>query len=219
MMSLLQIDYLTILKQKIIYMKNLLKTFIGVFVLSTLIISCSNDDDMGSDSNKNYIKVGETVYELSTGAMENFGKYDNGIDKYDGYNICLTLVSKGVSLSGDEDGEMVITGSGQIFYFDMYTSKGSSFDDRDYNFDGIPPTQIGTFNDGACWLSWDESEDGDWNDITSGKVTVSKNGNEITINCTDENGKNITGFYKGPLIYYDYAWEQKSARIISKQRK
>ena len=45
------------------------------------------------------------------------------------------------------------------------------------------------------------------------------NGYEITINATNENGKSITGYYKGTLNYFDYAAIYKSGRMVSKNKK
>jgi hypothetical protein len=197
-------------------MKNLFKTFTGAVLLGVLLTSCNKDDD-NENPTKNYFKVDDITYEISSGVLENYGIDYAG--QYEGYNLDLNLVSKGIQVSEDDYGEMEVTGSGQIIYFEMFSSNGLSLDNGDYNFDGISPFPVGTFDYGDYAINWDENDE-DWIEISSGKVTVNKTGNEyeITINCTDENGANITGYYKGLLEYYNYDTESKSTRAIQKRR-
>jgi hypothetical protein len=78
----------------------------------------------------------------------------------------------------------------------------------------------GTFDYGWVLINWDaDIDDCDIDqDIEGGTVTVSKSGDvyEITINCTDEDGKTVTGYYKGTLKYYDY--DQKKTTRTEKRR-
>ncbi len=183
-------------------MKKEMKMFLGVCLLTTLLVSCKKDDNV-EISKKNFLKVGDTEYVLAKGTMENYGK-DNQDAYYNGYNIDLYLVSKEISITTDSDGYLDLSGSEQTIYFEMFSSKGTEFDNGDYVFSTGNNIPIVTFDEGGYNLMY--SIDEDEIEITSGKVTIEKNGNEynITIACKDSSGKSITGFYKGELQYFNY---------------
>ena len=185
--------------------------------MSTLLIGCDKDDD-DKTGTKNYLKIGDTEYDLSAGILENYGTDDDNSWHY-GYNTDLTLYSAGLSLQIDEDDDYDVTGKGHGIYFEMFSNSGNSLNNGDYIFSSTEPYPIGTFAGGGYVINYD-SENDDYEgegDIVSGKVSVSKSGSEysITINCTDENGAKITGFYKGTLRYFDYTVDNKSANLKS----
>ena len=193
-------------------MKHLFNLFTVIFLLSVTIVGCDEDDE---NTDKNFFKVGDTEYELVSGALENYGQ-DEGEDQdlvYDGYNIDLTLCSKGVNITTDEEGDMHCTGEGQILYFEIFTTSGNALDNGEYIFDGTSPFPTGTFDVGLYLTDWDEdNEDHDWIEFTTGILMVSKNGDEyeITISGTDDNTNIITGYYKGTLSYFNYDSDEKS---------
>lgn len=195
-----------------------MKLFLGLFLVSSLLSSCDKDDNDNGDTSKNYLKVGDTEYVLFKGAMENYGTNDNEDEEwnYDGYNIDLSLASEGISITTNSYGEMNYSGSGQLLYFEMFSSKGNEFDSREYTFSSANNFPIGTFNDGEYSLAYTDDDD-EWIEITSGEITISKSGSEysITIACTDENDKSVTGFFKGSLQYFDNTTETKSASLKS----
>jgi hypothetical protein len=184
-------------------MRKLFKVFIGIFVFSSLLISCSDDDDQ--DKN-NELKVGDVTYNLEDGLLLNAGEDDGSYDfEWDGYYHMLALVSF------DMDTENVPAGE-QIIFFNMFSSNPASLDIGDYTFDLTSPFVVKTFTASGYSVNFDpEVEDPD--DlmeglvlITSGTVSVGKNGStyEINANCTDINGKTVKAYYKGTLDYYDY---------------
>jgi hypothetical protein len=103
----------------------------------------------------------------------------------------------------------------------MFSKTGNSLDIEDYIFTSTEPCSIGTFDDGGYVINYDSENEGDVDDdefeFTDGTISVSKSGNEytITIDCTSENGKRITGFYKGTLRYFDWTVDDKSASLKS----
>lgn len=195
-------------------MKKLVKLFCALFLASSMFISCDKDDD---DNEKNHFTSGGKEYALTQGAFENYGLTDTADYEHDGYNLDLFLFSDGFTISTDSDGEMDVTGTGQYLYFELFTSKGSEFDSREYTFNDSVPYPVGTFDYGEFNLNYSEDIDDNEIEITSGKVTISKDGDmySISIDCVDENKNAVTGFYKGSLKYFDYTVEEKSAGIKS----
>lgn len=192
-------------------MKNMMKLLIGVLVVSTVLISCKKDDDNEKET-KNFLKIGETEYDLSAGILENYGTGDKGW--YNGYNTDLTLYSKGLSMELDGN-DYGMVGKGHLIYFEMFSTAGNVLDNKEYTFTSADVCPIGTFDEADYVINFDyenfvfES----YADIENGKVTVSVKGSEysITINCTDKKGKKVTGFYKGTLRYFDMTKGKKSA--------
>ncbi len=206
-------------------MEKLVKLFCGLLLASSLLISCDKDED-DDVSQKNYLKIGETEYVLSKGMYENYGQMEWEGWQYDGYNLDLTLFSSGLTNSTDSEGYTDLSGSGQVIYFEMFSSKGNEFDSRDYTFSSSEPYPVGTFDYGEFCISYsDDNEVNNWIDISSGKVTISKSGDtySITIDCKSENGDNIKGFFKGTLQYIDRTVETRSTRMtpskLSKRKK
>lgn len=168
---------------------------------------CKDDDDDKDEETVNYFKVGGEYSEISHGALISFGTDDY----YEGYNFDLYLVSAGISDGGD-DGP---TGSGVMIYFELFTSSSTSLASGEYNYDDESDIfPVGTFDYADYCLDWsDENEDNSFIEFASGKVNVSKVGNEYILNISgkDEFGNTITGYYKGLLTQYDGS--KKSAKV------
>ena len=196
-------------------MEKISKLFYGLIIASSLLISCDkgNDNDIPQ---RNHLKIRGTEYVLSKGIYENYGLMIDDLLQHDGYNLDLTLVSEGFTISTDSFGYADVSGSGQAIYFVMFSSKGDEFDSRDYTFSSSEPHPIGTFDDSSAWgiiTSVGSAEA----TIKSGKVTISKGSSEysITIDCISENGEAVTGFFKGSLQYFDYTtFEKVSTSLI-----
>ncbi len=98
-------------------------------------------------------------------------------------------------------------GKGSGISFEMFSSKTNELDNGDYRYADSNPNLIRTFDDGFYAINYNsengETEEDDF--ITGGTISVSKDGEKysITIDCIAENGKKITGFYKGILQYID----------------
>lgn len=186
-------------------MKKTIKLLL--IVLGTLLFSCDKNDDDQSEPN-NYLKIGDTEYDLSAGVLENYGADENG-DDFAGYNTDLTLYSSGLSLQQDGDGDWELSGKGHGIYFEMFSTIGTALDSHNYSYTEAEPSPIGTFDDGEYVTNYDTEVEGGGTDgeIISGKVDVKKDGStySITIDCTGSNGEKITGFYKGTLFYVDWS--------------
>lgn len=152
---------------------------------------------------KNYLKIGNYEYDLSTGVLE----YNSQAEGNEGFDLDLGLFSKNVIISGNDNGGYGILGSGEIIQFDMFTSNERFLDKGIYSFQNTPPYPIGTFSYGLYTVGWEQGDlslDNTFR-ISSGKITVDKKGKEyeISIDCKDENGNDVTGYYKGALQYFN----------------
>ncbi|HJX71136.1 MAG TPA: hypothetical protein VJ346_04270 [Bacteroidales bacterium] len=183
-------------------------------VLFCLIILAGCKKDKDEDSSDNYIKYDGKMYPVDKGVLENFGDNDDGV-----YNLDLSLISDGITLI-ESQGELTgATGTGNIIYFEMYTNSSTQLDNGNYEYNYLAE-EPGTFDEGWIGINYDfDDEEGDIElEIEDGTITVTKNGYvyEITISCTDDAAKSVTGYYKGTLKYYDYG--EKKSTITDKRR-
>jgi len=199
-------------------MKSLTGMFASVFFVSAMCLSCSKDDDKNSSA-KNYFKVKDKSYSISAGSLENYGMDTDTTDdwEYEGYNVDLALFSTGLRLETSEKGYLNVYGTGQVLYFEILTTAGHTLDEISYSFDASDGTfKPGTFDIASYSLAWDDEKDNNyWTEIVSGTLEVSKEGNtyELKVDCVDESGFEVTGYFKGPLQYFDYDSKKKSAPV------
>lgn len=183
-------------------MKNLFKLspfILEVLCIFFLFVSCEKDNTSSSNNSSlnNYILAGDTEYKIWKSHLENEGERPK---YHEGYETILNLYSN----SYYEDG-----GNGLDIYisFTMYTETGFKLENGTYSFNNNKPYPTGSFSEGEyeeCTGMQDECSDDV--EISSGIIVVSESGGSysITIDCTDENGKEITGSYKGKLSVIDY---------------
>ena len=171
-----------------------------------MLMSCDKDEDeIIPDSN--FFKVGDKEYSLSDkGFITNFGAMENG-----GYNTDLTLYSEGLTLvTNDENDRSYFDGKGHLFQFEMCSSSGTDLDTREYVVPDSEDFPVGSFigyysiNYEYDYENFTSSSDAEGMTIT-GKVNITKDGNDYTIiiDCKNEKGIDVTGFYSGPLDYFD----------------
>ncbi|MFY0625469.1 MAG: hypothetical protein JXR07_04185 [Reichenbachiella sp.] len=181
-------------------MKNwLIYSFIAL-LSGSLFISCGGEDDEDNTPEiANHMIIDGVEYDLSAGFIENYGT-DSW---HEGYNTDLTLYSEGISVVNNE-----LVGAGHIIYFEMFSSTSSSLDSDDYNYSSNEPHPIGTFDYGLYLVNgnFETEEVEDIDDITEGTVSVSLTGNEysITFDCVSFGEKEMSGYYKGTLEFFDY---------------
>jgi hypothetical protein len=185
-------------------MKNLIKIFTGILVLSLALAGCKKDKDKGVS---NYFKVNGTTYALAEGVLENEGTSES----YEGYNLYLTLLSNGFTVDENDDW----TGSGKVILFELYSISATSLPSGNYDFDDVTsPSPTFSFDWGMYALDLVLSPpSGTGVDLVSGTLTVVKDGSsyDITLkNCEDEDGNTITAHFAGTLQYFDLS--KKSAK-------
>ena len=123
-------------------MRNLLKLFIGLAVVSVFAVSCKKDN-----AKKSTLKIGTTEYELSTGYLLNYGPRGNG------YNLDLRLYSDGISAQGETSGFTAAVGSGKLIYFWLTTTSPKGIGAGVYSYN--PDAQVaGTFYSAYYYLDY-----------------------------------------------------------------
>ncbi len=189
-------------------MKKLFTTSLGVLAICLFFIGCKKDDNKSSASNS--FKFDNTEYKLSNGFLENYGKSGT-----EGYNLDLTLISSEFTIH-ESNGEVdSLTGTGDVIYFELYGSEPGKLSIKDYTYNESSYAD-GTFDYGFVGMNFNPNTmTGTIHEITAGKVSVKNNGSEyeISFDCTLDTGKNITGYYKGSLKYYNYAKKKSVLRL------
>lgn len=201
-------------------MRKAILFYLTLIFLSASIISCNKKDDPKDPDF--YLKVGDTVYELSSGILEAYGdQEDVDIDgfEFEGYNLDMYLTSKGISEEKTLSGNLDITGKGQVLYFELISSTIDGLTPGVYTFSTTSPIPAISISYSDYSLDWREEESWDevWIDVVSGQLTVARSGStyEITIDCTDINGKKIEGYYKGSLLLFEYYSGKKGMKARS----
>jgi hypothetical protein len=168
---------------------------------STLIYSCKDDSSSNDQTNTNdptgIITWDDVNFTVTKGIIEEYGIIEDGI-----YNFDLTLFTDGVTYDGNE-GEW--SGKGSILYFEMYSPDSTDLANGTYTFDFNDEKPF-TMSDGVALYEYIPAADSVIKEaaITAGSVVVSKSNNQyvITLDCTSQTGKKITGEYKGDLFRY-----------------
>lgn len=173
----------------------------GIIICAVLgITGCSKDKGEG-----NYFLYGGVEYPLNQGVMQFYGQLTEGA----GYNFDVSIFSSGITYDSDV---AELKGAGQAIYFEMFSSSASLLANGDYLFDMLASESGLTFDKGnfGTDLNFD-AQTGTIINIISGKVTVSKSGNEYELSFRGEiqGGETVTGHYKGILSYYDWSSGKK----------
>ncbi len=183
-------------------------------MMSFIIFACTKEGD--APEMKNSITYNNVQYDVSKGLLEYYGNIQGS-----GQNIDLILLSPGLTPVITNDQVDSITGIGNGIYFEIFTANSSTLDIRDYSFDATHSGSPGTFDDGNAIFNFNTvTGSGTSLDLTAGKLTVISNGPvyELTFKCTGDDGKSITGYYKGSLQYYDMSSSTRSA-LLKKRHK
>jgi len=183
-------------------MRKCFYSIFWVLFVSFFFIRC-DEENQNDLVQKNHLKIGNDEYDLSTGVL----KYNRQAGANEGVDLDLALFSKNVIISGNDNGGYGILGSGEIIQFDMFTSNDKYLDDGNYVYQNNPPYPIGTFSYGLYTVGWEQGDlsvDNTFR-IVSGKISVDKKVEEyeITIDCKDEKGNVVTGYFKGELQYFN----------------
>lgn len=185
-------------------MKTLSKhLLLGLLMSNLLLISCKKDTAEIENviTKKSFLKIGDKEYNLAKGAFLNDGKEDSSLV----YFHELAFFSDSFSLTTSQFGEMEISGSGQLIYFDLYSSMGEQLDEGDYMYSSESGSFVKTFDYGAYFINYSsDNTENEEVEIISGTLSVSKTDGEysITINCMSEDGEIVTGFFNGKLEYF-----------------
>ncbi|HNX65940.1 MAG TPA: hypothetical protein PKH02_03605 [Bacteroidales bacterium] len=175
-------------------MKKLSLLLLSLAVVSLVLTGCKKSNDR-----KNYLQVGNEVYDLALGDMEYYGTATGG------YDIGLNLLTTGITV--DADGYWQGTGTGIWFEFISDINNGLSSGTYEYSGSSVAFT---LYDVGYC-LDWTTNyETNVWVYLDSsegGYVKVVKNGTkyEVTFKGKDEDGNAVKGNFSGTFAIYDFS--------------
>ncbi len=152
----------------------------------------------------NYFAFGDTEYDLNWGKFTNSGLSGASDGSYD---VELILASSELT-DENADGEYDNVNGVDAIIFQLNCVSGTDLEEGVYTYSS-DTEEAGTWNWGeyltnASYDSITDTTTYDFKEyITNGTVTVSISGSTyiIEIDCTDEEGNAITGYYKGSLDY------------------
>lgn len=206
-----------------------MKKLLVIYILSlSVLFSCSKDDD--KETEKSYLEINGTQYELSQGVMAYYGNFEGlGV-----YLRSILLLSPDITIDWENE---KASGIGPLISVDIFNTQESLIDGT-YSFstseesetekvcDGVDRNADGRVNDSDCYrklpagksyissnLSFYgnkvdiQSDKEPENTIKSGTITLQINGNnyKITFDCIGKNNDQIKGVYQGILKFLDYS--------------
>lgn len=198
-------------------MKFINNLFFASLVLLVSITGCKDDEAAPVKESKATYDGSE--YSLTSGLIENYGEDsspNSGWD-YSGYNLDLVLLSDGITLTNN-NGEPSVEGEGFAIYFEMFSSTADALADGTYTLDVSNNIPTGTYDYGDVnFVSNGTVTDNI--EIASGTIIVAKSGNEyeITVDCYDVNQNQLSAYYKGELMYFDYT-SSTNGRVLTKSK-
>jgi hypothetical protein len=176
-------------------MKKLLNPVIGVMLLFVLNLSCDNTND--PEEQKNQFTVDGVEYELTAGAIMNWGlciKEHDCTLGYEGYQMDIILAYDPNQVS-KKNIWSEFTGPGEIIDLVVYSKKTQSIPDGEYKFKEESSLTYFDFGGAVYVIDWSKTEtkSRQTEEINSGKVNISqKDGEyEIIFNCKDTKGRTL----------------------------
>jgi len=183
---------------------TLLKAVILVFALSTCFMSCKDEEETQINS----FKYNQKEADIGTALGMAFGQWDvNGV-----YGINMEFFEKTFTIHYVGGYPDSVSGKGDVLFLTFLSNKETEITPGEYNVKPASAASTAFSIDGeeatGLVVSYDAAIDDEppLIDITSGKVTVAKNGEEyeFTFNLNTNINTTITGYYKGkPVIYND----------------
>jgi hypothetical protein len=190
-------------------MKKFNVAFISIIlaVFSIAFISCDDEET----SKDNSFKYDGKTYKIDEAYLGNFGGLE-AKSTLSTYNLYLDFLTSGITYDTDN---VEFSGTGSYFTFEMFTTSATELVAGTYTYDIYETLEPGTFSTYSeiginCNFAL---ENGTFLSIVAGtiKVKLSDTKYEITIDCTLENNKKLTGYYKGTLNYYVYVDDSKNS--------
>lgn len=177
-------------------MKIFIRNVVVMLLLGFAIAGCKKDS--AKNETKNYVNVDGTEYEISKGFITNYGLNNSA------YNLDLVLISSGLTIHEIMGMPDSVSGTGNVIYFEMYSSSSDKIALGDYNYNDSG--NAGSFDYAEYMVNWNSAlqPNSAGLEIKTGSVKVISNGNEYELSFSGTNASNttITGYYKGSLNYY-----------------
>ena len=170
-----------------------------LLLIGLVALGCKKDGE--PDPNNSFLYDGKE-FELSKGLMIDYGQVGPDL----GYNLDLFLISPGITIHEVAGKLDETTGKGHFMYFEIFSSVKDILAEGDYVFDTTGTFKGNTFDYSAAVFNVDyDAKISNPIEITSGKISVKKAGSDFVLLFDFEmvGGKKLTGYYKGPIKYYN----------------
>lgn len=179
-----------------------MKKVLSLLILSVAFVACSDDDDGGGGNNnpevEGYLVVGNNEYDLKSGTLENLGSFEGSI-----FDFVLNLYSSNLTIGNPPTFEDdVISGVSM----DLYVNSPFNLVEDDYEKVAFDEISGNTFQALDLIINFDiENETGTTKQIVEGTFTVLNVDStyELEFTGTDNEGENVTFYYKGELEQID----------------
>jgi len=181
-------------------MTNFKKAFflglLGVFTLS----SCTKEEEPQTQEFPQELLIDGTRYELGEGFILSYGTSAS----HQGTNLDLNVVTSGLSLVYDANGYPdSATGTGFIFYLEMYSSDSTAITAGTYTIDTTETGNLKTISAGAVF-SYGTPIDTEYNFVSGNLEVVRTNGIYSFVGSfVEEGGKAVKFSYQKSLAVID----------------
>lgn len=178
-----------------------IKKFFSIVLVCFALAACSDDDDNGTNpvtENEGFLEIGEERFNLKAGTLENYGSYEGSI-----FDFALNLFSSDFSSENEltlEDD--VVSG----LSMDLYVNSPFNLVESDYEKVSFDEISGNTFQALDIFINVDvENETGTTRQIVEGTFTVINIDPDYELEFTgvDNEGENVSFYYKGTLVQID----------------
>jgi hypothetical protein len=183
-------------------MKANFSIFAVIILLGFCLAGCKKDSiEAEPEPAANYLKVGETDYDISKGIIEDFGLYNGSF-----YRFILKLVSQNITIQEINGSPDSVSGIGNVIYISLISKIPGKLSLGDYLYDQLSGVSQ-TFYFFSYTVNWDTSLPPDhYVRLKSGTVKVIQNNEEYKLSFSgiDWDNNVISGYFKGKLTYYKF---------------
>jgi hypothetical protein len=179
-------------------MNKLKYTLTGLLFFGLLFTGCKKEAEK-----VNYLQVSDGTFEITHGSLEYYGVSVNG------YDIGMNLFTSGITV----DGEGYWSNSGTVIWLEFISTASDGISSGSYVFStSLAAFTIRNISYCVSWVSGSSSNE--WVYLSSGNVSIVRNGNnyEINLKGIDSNGKVVKTNFTGDFEMYDFS-STKSATM------
>ncbi|TLU99106.1 hypothetical protein [Dyadobacter luticola] len=181
-------------------MKTFTSYLFAILCFCAVLTGCKDDEEVAPKSTMTY---DGKEYDLANGLIIEYGKYP----PHEGNVEQLFLTSSGVKIRANGAKIDSIYGVGHAILFELLTNGDGELTVGDYSFDySQGPYKVNSFVYSYAVFDADfVTRRQTKYEMISGTVKVAKDKDNyvITFDCIESNGKQVKGYFNGPIIFYD----------------
>jgi len=175
-------------------MKKILMLLSGILIAGVSFIGCKKDSD---DEKANQFMVADTTISIATFQLEYWG-LSNGVQEF-----YLDFLTPDLLYSADA----LVGEKGSLIYFEFESDDATGIPTGEYDINILKTTGGSAFSSGSYCLDWITGVGGDWGSVSSGTLSVTRDGNnyEISFNGKGSDDEIITLYFKGTCTFSDFS--------------